>query len=66
MGPVTSLRKAGAAGQRAARPRPDQPETSKPASDPSAMEGPISLAAALGSIMLSLDADRSRTHQSGR
>ena len=67
MGSVTSLRKAGAAGQRAPRLRTEQREASRPASDASAMpvDGPISLAAALASIMLSLDPDRVRNHQSG-
>lgn len=67
MGSVTSLTKAGAAGQRAARRRSDQRETAGPPSDGSGMQldGSISLAAALGSIMLSLGVDRTRTHQSG-
>lgn len=67
MGSVTSLSHAGAAGQWAARRRPDRRETERPPSNDSEMplEGTISLAAALGSIMLSLDADRTRTHRSG-
>lgn len=67
MGSATSLRKAGAAGQQTARPRTDQREASRPASDAAAIQadGPISLAAALASLMLSLDPDRVRNHQSG-
>jgi len=67
MGSVTSLRKADAAGKQAAAPRTDQREASQPASDAAAIptDGPISLAAALASLMLSLDPDRVRNHLSG-
>ncbi len=67
MGSVTSLRNADAAGMQAAGPRTDQREVSRPASDAAAIpaDGPISLAAALASLMLSLDPDRVRNHQSG-
>lgn len=66
MGSVITLTKAGAAGQRAARRGSDDRKTAQPPSDGSGLplEGSISLAAALGSIMLSLDADRTRTHRS--
>ena len=67
MGSVTSLTKAGAAGQRAALRGLDQREAARPPSESSAMplEGPISLAAALASIMLSLGADGAWTQRSG-
>jgi hypothetical protein len=67
MGSVTSPTKAGAAGPPAAPLRSDQRKTARPSSDGSDTppEGSICLAAALGSIMLSLDADRTWTHRSG-
>lgn len=68
MGTVTSLTKATAAGQHAARRRPDQRESARPSSNTSEMptDGPVSLAAVLGSIMLGIEADRMRIHRSGR
>lgn len=65
MGSDISLRKPDAAGKQANRPRDAQRGASRPASEASTMaeDGPISLAVALGSIMLSLDPDRAWTLQ---
>lgn len=64
MGSVIPLLKAGAAGQGTAQHSSDQTETARPRSDGSVMplEGSISIAGALGSIMLSLGVDRTWTH----